>query len=48
MSTCNKRELKCGEEEEEAELLEDMETELGTIAMTARTTCLRESNCEGV
>jgi len=48
MSTCSKRELRCGEEEEGAELLGDMETELDTIAMTARKTCLKESNCEGL
>jgi len=48
MSTCSKRELKCGEEEEEAGLLGDMETESDTIATIARKTCSRESSCEGV
>jgi len=48
MNTCSKRELKCGEGEEGAELLGDMGTESDTIAMIARETYLRESNCEGV
>lgn len=46
MSTCSKRELRCGEGEEGARLLGDMETELDIIAIVARETCLRESNCE--
>jgi len=48
MNTYSKKELKCGEVEEGAGSLGDMDTGLDTIAMIARKTCLRESNCEGV